>query len=566
MRNFFLCRLGIIAAVVSVFTINSYAGSNSASAESNAPPPREQAIANLLLGEIAIDRNQMESAHHYYMVATNVSHDPVAAKRTLYLALMAGQPSLAVSAAKQWAELAPNELEAQLINVDLLLKTEQVSSCLPYIQQALKINKKEAINTLIPEFQDAPLNTQRKLLTAIKTLPSSQQSSPVFLLLSSVLQFQTDSKEEAMTSINQALTQEPTWAQAIAIKTDFLVHNHQNEEALQFTADKAASYPDNAMIQLIDAEMLIKAHQNTAAITKLEQLTKIPEMRGIAFLSLAQLALQDQKTDEASRYLKEATSDPAQANSAYYLLAEIYQFEHKPELAIKAYQQVSDGEYYVTSQLRASALLASSGKNKQALHNLAEIKIQNMEQARQVVLLQVELLMNMHKYPAALNALNKALAAMPDDIPLLYARGMLANTMNDNIQAEKDLKKIIKLDPKQATALNALGYLLISSPSRHQEALNYTNQALAISPNNPAILDTMGWLQYHLGNYNSALHYLELAHKLDNDALITAHYGATLWILGNKTEAQKVWQEGLQKFPGNPDLQQVMKELEKDPQ
>ncbi|NNM58391.1 MAG: hypothetical protein HKM04_01065 [Legionellales bacterium] len=565
MPHLFMCRLSIVVAA-SLFVCSSFASSTPAAADNNVIPVREQAIANLLLGEMAIDRDQIDSAHHYYMVATNLSHDPDTAKRALYLALMAGQPGAALNAAKEWAALAPNSLEAQLINVDLLLKTGQASACLPYIQQALKINSHETINTLVVEFQQAPLTIQQAMLAAIKTLSASQQASPDFLLLSSFLQFQTGSQKQAYSSINQALTQKPNWVQAIALKTDFLVHDNQPDQALQFTAAKAKSYPDDTMIQLIDAEMLIKANQNAAATAKLQQLAKLPKMRGIALLSLAQLAIQEQKISEASLYLKEATSDPEQASSAYYLLAEIYQFENKPDLAIDAYQRVTNGEHYVSAQLRAVALLASAGKNKQALSHLADIKIQNMDQARQVVLLQVELLINMHQYKVALNALNKAITSLPDDIPLLYARAMVTNMLKDNVQTEKDLKQIIKIDPKQASALNALGYLLITTPPRYQEALKYTNQALAISPKDPAILDTMGWLQYHLGNYHSASNYLAEAYKLDNDPLITAHYGAALWAVGNKPEAEAIWQSGLKKFPNDPDLQQMITQLSRKTQ
>jgi tetratricopeptide (TPR) repeat protein len=522
-------------------------------------PAHEQAIANLILGEMAIEQNQVDTAHDYYLAAVELSHDPDVAKRTVYLALMSGHINMALNAAKEWAILAPKDVEAQLINLDLLLKVHQTAAAVPYLQQALKVGDKNTINSVISELQDAPKTLQQTLLGSILQLPANQQSEPNLQVITSLLQFQTGNPQQAIKTINAVLSVRPDWPQPIALKADYLINTDQINQALAFTAAKAKQYPNQPMIQLIDAEMLLKAKQQEAAINKLQALKAFPETRGIALLTLAQLALHNKDMTNAAIYLKEATSDPLQADTAYYLLGEIYQFEHKTDEAIQAYQHVADGQHYVTAQLKAAALLANKNQNQQALELLSNIKIDNMNQAKEVILLQVQLLMKIKQTPVALQVLNKAIAAIPNDIELLYARSMVANALNDDEQSEKDLKEILVLDPNQTTALNALGYLLINTPTRYQEALDYTQRALTLAPQNPAILDTMGWLQYHMGNYQSAYHYLNRAYHIDYDGVIAAHYGEVLWRMGNKPAAKEVWQGALIKFPDDPALLDTIK-------
>lgn len=523
--------------------------------------PHAQAIGDIMLGEMAMSQNQIPAAHQYYLQATQLSQDPDVAKRTLYLALTVGQNDMALSAARQWAALAPHDAQAQLFNMTLYLKANQPKLALNYLQRALRINDKEVLNGIIGELQQTPLPIQRSLLQAILQLPLAQLTDLRLQLIMALIQFQTGASTQGILSISNVLSQKPDWAQAIALKADFLIQDNQVDAAVDFTNATAKAYPKIAMIQLIYAEVLIKAKKNTAAINKLQQLKKIPETRGIALLSLAQLAMQQQDVIQAQQYLTAATSDPIQAGNAYYLLGEIYQFEHKPQQAIAAYKQVTTGERYLTSQLKAAMILMSLNKNEEALDSLSEIKVDNMQEARQIILLQVELLLKLKHQAVALKVLNKALTISPKDTELLYARSMVANTLGDNAQTEADLKKILIIDPKQVNALNALGYLLIKSPNRYQEALTYTQQALTLAPDDPAVLDTMGWLQYHMGNYGSASHYLNEAYKRDDDALIAAHYGEVLWQMGKKPAAEKIWQTSLAKFPDSADLTSTIKRL-----
>lgn len=518
------------------------------------PDKQQQALTAVMLGELAIEQNQYDAARNYYVTAMSLSNDPNVAKRVVYLAMADGKLDIAVQGAQRWAQLQPKNIDAQLVTMDLLLRDNQAGLALTYIQQALSINATKAANAIIGELQQLPTTPQTELLTAIDKLPTKQKNIPAIQFIKSLLQYQTNQALASIDTINKVLKVHPDWSQAVALKAEYLVNTDQLNQALQFSQATAKAYPKNGIIQLVYAEVLLKAKQVDAAKTQLQQLTTLPESKGVALLMLAQIALQQQDMKTAQTYLQQATVDPAQASSAYYLLGQVYEFEHKNDEAIKAYQQVLSGSNYMSAQLKAVALIMAAGNNEKALNYLSQLQITSADQAKQVLLLQTQLLLNQQKPKLALQVLNRAITAIPNDIDLLYARSMVANQLNEPTISEQDLKRIIALDPQQATALNALAYLLIKTPNRYPEALQYTQQALNLDPNNPAVLDTMGWLQYNMGNYKVAYQYLQKAYHYQNDGIIAAHYGEVLWKMGQQPAAKEVWQSALQKDPHDPDL------------
>lgn len=520
------------------------------------------AMQNAILAELAIDQSQLDNGYEYYMNAARLGRDAGAAKQALSLALMLNNQTLALEAAELWVNLAPKEDEANIITVDLLLKKQQISASLPYILHLTNSNNKENLNFLIRRLQGESTTVQNQLLQQLTALPNDQQANPNTQLIISLLQASGKNYAAAISTINNVLAKQPDSAQAIALKTDYLLNTQQEKAALAFVDAKAAAYPHIALIQLVCAGAYLKTQQTAVAIEKLKALAKLPGNQGIAYIMLAQIAMEEKNTTQAAKYLHEATLDPAQANMAYYLLGEIYEFENKPEQALQAYQEVKSGPQYVNSHLKAALLLSALNKDEEAINLLSDIKTQHMEEAKDIVLMQVALLVKIEKYTLALEILNRANQMIPNDIKLLFARSMVASKIQNYTQTENDLKQILQLDPNQTNALNALGYLLATNPARRQEAFSYVERALKLAPNNPAVLDTMGWLQYQNGDFQSAYEYLNKAYQLNADPIIAAHYGAVLWQINQKSQAHQVWQTALKKFPDDPNLLTMMKYFE----
>ena len=161
--------------------------------------------------------------------------------------------------------------------------------------------------------------------------------------------------------------------------------------------------------------------------------------------------------------------------------------------------------------------------------------------------------------PKAVNHL--ALAELPDNADLLYARALVAEKLNRIDTAEQDLRRILKKDPKNANALNALGYTLADRNIRLKEAREFIEKALKLAPDDPFILDSMGWVNYRMGSLNEGLEYLKRAYSQRPDPEIAAHLGEVLWVQGKKGEAEQLWRSAMKEHPGNDELKAVMKKF-----
>ena len=175
--------------------------------------------------------------------------------------------------------------------------------------------------------------------------------------------------------------------------------------------------------------------------------------------------------------------------------------------------------------------------------------------------------------PQAVDAYTRGLKALPDDTRLLYGRALLNEELDQTANAEKDLRRVVELKPNDADALNALGYTLADRTEHKDEALGLIQKALSLKPDDPAIIDSLGWVQYRLGNLVDAVKSLRRAFERQPDAEIAAHFGEVLWISGNKDEARKVWAEGSRqdvpagkcRDPTSPKLSAILETMTHEP-
>lgn len=157
--------------------------------------------------------------------------------------------------------------------------------------------------------------------------------------------------------------------------------------------------------------------------------------------------------------------------------------------------------------------------------------------------------------------LQQAIKLYPDDLNLLYTRAMLAEKRDDLAQMEKDLRSIISREPENAMALNALGYTLADRTTRYAEAKGLIEKAHQINPEDPAVLDSLGWVNYRLGNLDEAERLLRQALERFPDHEVAAHLGEVLWANGKRREARHVWAKALEDQPDSPILRKTLLRL-----
>ena len=225
------------------------------------------------------------------------------------------------------------------------------------------------------------------------------------------------------------------------------------------------------------------------------------------------------------------------------------------------YDQVASGEFYLNARLRTSALMAKQGLVDEALNKLRSIRTSSQQDAMQLYLMEGDIYLEAGDPQKSYDIYEKALKDTPENTSLLYAHAIAAEKLNRLEIAERNLREVLRIDPNNVQALNALGYTLADRTNRYSEALGYIQRALTLAPKDAAILDSMGWVHYRLGNHKEAITYLRQALELTQDSEVAAHLGEVLWTVGNKDEATTVLKDALKAWPGNKTIIAVMRRL-----
>lgn len=212
------------------------------------------------------------------------------------------------------------------------------------------------------------------------------------------------------------------------------------------------------------------------------------------------------------------------------------------------------------ARARYATILAKQGKLSDARKYLQE-SARNPQQVVQFTQAEAQLLREVNDYRAAYDVLSRAVEKNPNSPELLYDQAMAAEKVDLYDVLESNLRKVIQIKPDYAHAYNALGYTLADRNMRLQEAYTLIEQALKLSPEDPFIMDSMGWVLYRMSQSDAALTFLKRAFELRPDAEIAAHLGEVLWAAGQRDEARKVWNGALKDNPGNELLLATLKKF-----
>jgi len=261
----------------------------------------------------------------------------------------------------------------------------------------------------------------------------------------------------------------------------------------------------------------------------------------------------------------EAGANPVRLSHIQVLLARAAEQRHDDAAAAKWLAQVDakDADLQVIS-MRAT-LLARQGKLGEALKMIRAADAATPAEQRYKLLTEVQLLIDEKRLGEAREILGKANAENPDDVELVYQEAMVDERLNRLDEMEKLLRRILVLQPDNSQALNALGYSLADRNLRLDEALSMVRQAHELSPADPFIVDSLGWVEYRMGHFDAAASLLAQAYSSRKDTEIAAHLGEALWADGKRDEAARVLRDAHKLDAGNEVLKQTMTRLKVAP-
>ena len=341
-----------------------------------------------------------------------------------------------------------------------------------------------------------------------------------------------------------------------------ILAKNSRADALAFMREFLAAHSDAREMRLAFARTLVNANQFNEARTEFTRLTQDFPRNAEVGLAAGLLSLQMGDVNAARDLLTQTLEyNPRDPDTVYYYLGQVAEQMKQPDVAATHYAEVKTGNYLVSARARQAALLASAGKPEEASMLLAATQGENDAQNVQLIQARAELLRDSKNPTAVFDVLTEGLKRFPDSANLLYDHAMAAEKLDKLDVLEADLRRAIVLRPDDAQAYNALGYTLADRTNRLSEAIALLDKALSLAPDDPFILDSVGWAQFRAGNLARAQEYLQRAYKVRPDPEIAAHLGEVLWARGQRDEAGKLWQTSLQVHPQNEVLLETLRRL-----
>lgn len=510
-----------------------------------ARPIPPDTLYDLLVAEVAQNRDNFPLALENYKRQAFKTRDLQVTIRATRLAQYLGAIDDARALSELWIELAPDDIEGLFsLSASLARQGELVEA----FQQMERVQQQggEAAYTSIAAESLRHSDAQRaELLQAIEQ-SLRQQPQNLDLLLSKSIILQKTDKGAALATVRRARSIEPDNPQALIMEATLLQQMERSEEALALLARGVAEHPRHRRMRLLYARLLTQTDLQQAK-TQFDALLEMEPGDPDIIYSLGIINRELNNRDEARGQFQQLIDSGARMSEAHYYLGIMALEESRPDEALRHLQEVRPGQEYLPAMAQVAGYLLQHGETGKLKDFFAEQRQRHPETAVQLFILEADLLIRARQPGLAEARLNEGIAGHPDNNDLLYARSLLHEKQGDIAGAEADLRRILSSDPDNATALNALGYVLTNNSTRYIEAQSLIRRALNISPEEPSILDSMGWVKYHLGEHEAALQYLQRAYDSFPDPEIAAHLGEVLWQLGQRERAVEVWREGLQR-------------------
>ena len=534
----------------------------------------DQILYKYLISEIAGQRGRSGLAFKGLTELAQKTRDPRLARRAVEVAFQAREMSAALEGTTLWLELEPNSPIARQALQALVGTQGNLDSAKANIANMLAQPGRTPavlmqVNALLARFTE-----KSEVAVVVKTLSAPYMKLPeAHFAIATALHAAKDSYG-AMAAVNEALQRRVNWPQAAILKSQILRESSGNKsdansdasldgKAAAFLAEFIAKHPDAVEARQTYARLLVSMKSYLSAREQFRiAAEQLPTDAEIPYaIGLLSQQIEDFSSAEAN-FKKALELEPRDPNPIYFNLGVVAEAQKTPAAAITWYQRITAGEYFVGAQLKIGHILAkrdgvAAGRKHLSDAQLAE---QDAPETRiQLVLAEAQLLRDLKAHADAYELLTAAIAKDPDTADLLYDRAMVAEKINKLDSMEADLRRVIELRPEHAHAYNALGYTFAERNHRLDEAYELVQKALKFAPNDVFIQDSLGWVQFRLGQTDEALRTLKKAYQARRDPEIAAHLGEILWAKGERDEALNVWKGALIENPDNEALMAVMK-------
>ena len=562
-----------------------------------AEPPRSALDAplfyQLLIGEIALSTGEAGNAYSVLLDAARRTRDETLFKRSVDVALQARAGDQALTAARAWRQALPQSLEALRYELQLLAAlnrgTELAEPLKLLLARTSEGERAATIATLPRLFQRA--SDKRQAASLIEDLlqpytlpPHASAVRTAARVATGRAWWQAADTPRALAQAERALADEPAASGAMLLALDLMGTSPDAEKlVVTYLQQPGAELP----MQLAYVRALSAAQRYVDAIAQLQIVTRNKPDLPAPWLSLGALQLELRQLRDADISLQRflaahaaAAAAPAATGAdddddddssrgndggltqAWLMLAQGADQRGDAKAATAWLDKIDNPQRALEVQTRRAMLLARQGKMREARALVQQVPERRPEDARAKLLAESQVLREVKRWNDAHAVLVVASERFPGDADLLYEQAMMAEKLQRIDEMERVLRKVIEIKPDHHHAYNALGYSLADRSQRLPEAQTLIKKALELAPGDPFITDSLGWVEYRLGNRAEALRLLRQAYASRPDAEIAAHLGEVLWMTGARDEARRVWREGRERDAANEVLRETLTRLQ----
>lgn len=524
-------------------------------------PFNQETLYSLIAAEIGLVRGRYELGLNNYVQQARDTQDLNVTIRATQVARILKRHPESLEMAEQWRDLDPGSEEARVI---LVAEYNTAGQYLDAFMEA----KRLLLAGQDPSFDDIAISASRdknanneQLVDEFEKALQIYARNTELLIGSSILLHQQEQYDLALARAKDAEALEPNNVRAIYQRFRTLNSMGRTKEATTAYGLLVEIQPENRNVRKSYARMLVE-HDLSAA---LEQYTLLYQQDNSDSESKVALAITQHelgKLDDAQRHFLALIEQGKHLSIANYSLGEIAYEQGDSESALSYYSSVKEGRQFVQAIARAANIITDLSGFEKARAFLSEKRLTASEEDQQSLYsVEADALAKYIDPLSAIQLLNEAITTYPDSIKLRYSRAMKFASLRRPLLAEKDFLHILNITPDDANALNSLGYTLLDQTKRTEEAGEYIKRALALDGENAAILDSMGWYLFKIGESQKALDFLERAYAIYQDDEVAAHLGEVLWAAGKRSKAKKTWREGLELEPNSPFITETIKRL-----
>ncbi len=537
---------------------------------------QSQIYTAILAAELALIQGDRDTASAAYAEIARLSGDASVAERAVELALRAGDRARAVDVVERWAIAQPDSPRPRLIALALALAGSDDAPARAAMNGLLDLPASVLPGALMDAARQlAQLGDRDRAIEFARLAVERHPDLPeaYYALAAATTGTSAQRAAAALTALDRALALRPLWPPAVVLKTRLRLattpdaqQTELRESTLAEIAAALLAHPEARDLRELRARTLYEMDRFADARREFLALADegkddAEEQRFAA--TLASFAARDWATAERELLDAERAGRGEPLALAYYL-GRVAEAEGRWSVAAERYARVDRGDRAFEAQLRRATALARDKRVVEAVALLKQIEPASPRQANALAQTEALLWRDAREYARALAILDALLERKPDDAGLLYDSAILLEQLKRPTEAEARLRRVIALDPNSAQALNALGYSLADRNERLDEARELIEQAHRLAPEDPAILDSMGWVAYRQGRLADAEHHLRTAFAKHADGEIAAHLGEVLWAQGRRDEARAIWRAQLAREPEHEVLRETIRRLDRE--